>query len=213
MLQLDNCVNCKLYVSQIIDNLHDLAQFLHADTETIVNQIQRKYKSKHRQDEQLTVRAMLMQAIGQDAELVHTQEGRPVLKDTDLHISISHSKTHAAIMLAQSANIGVDIETISDRILRLQSRIAKPSELIDGFDALDVKAKTTYLTAVWTIKEAVYKSISQQDGFDLLLDTEIKPANLHHLPAAVQISIKGSPDSYTAFCQEIDGNVLTYIIR
>lgn len=210
---LNNSNNCKLYVSQIIDNLHDLAQFLHADTETIVNQIQRKYKSKHRQDEQLTIKAMLSQAIGQDAELMHTQEGRPVLKGSDICISISHSKTHAALMLCQSPNIGVDIEKINDRILRLQSRIVKPGELIKDFDSLNIEDKSTYLTAVWTIKEAVYKSIAKQEGFDLLLDIEIMPANLHQLPAEVQIFIKDIPGSYTAYCQEYEGNVLTYIIR
>ena len=199
----------QLYVSQIIDNLPDLAFYFGADTETIVNYAQRHFKAPHRQWEWLTVRAMLRHALGPSARIEYLPTGKPQLSfkfqdssfrvqdsgsklDSDLNpvrdrqtlnfqlstfnfISLSHSKTHAALLLSASPHVGVDIETVSPRILRLAQRIAQPCELPASFAALSDEDKARHLTILWTLKEATYKSLDDQSGVDLLKDITIAP--------------------------------------
>ena len=158
-----------LYVSQIIDNLHDLAQYFGADTEEMVNYAQRHFKAKHRQCEWLTVRAMLRHALGPDARIEYAESGKPILKVNCKSsmvngLSISHSKTHAALLLSIHKNIGVDIEQVSERILRLADRIAQPGELPSDWQSLTPEQQAHHLTTLWTTKEALYKSLDHQDG-------------------------------------------------
>ena len=192
----------QLYVSQIIDNLPDLAFYFGADTETVVNYAQRHFKAPHRQWEWLTIRAMLRHALGPSARIDYLPTGKPQLSfkfqdsgsklDSDLNpvrdrqtfnfqlstlnfISLSHSKTHAALLLSASPHVGVDIETVSPRILRLASRIAQPCELPASFAALSDDEKARHLTILWTIKEATYKSLDDQSGVNLLQDITVAP--------------------------------------
>ncbi|MBP5628618.1 MAG: 4'-phosphopantetheinyl transferase superfamily protein [Bacteroidaceae bacterium] len=220
MFNVQLTTDTTLYVSQIIDNLHDLAQYFGADTEEMVNYAQRHFKSSHRQREWLTVRAMLRHALGPDASIEYEESGKPILKFNaqlrdsrerqssmfnvqcsmfngqlqssreNLHllsakpvqilqassrakrqcsmVSISHSKSHAALLLSSHRNIGVDIEQISERILRLADRIAQPDELPSNWQSLTPEQQARHLTTLWTIKEALYKSLDHQDGIDLL---------------------------------------------
>ena len=220
MFNVQLTTDTTLYVSQIIDNLHDLAQYFGADTEEMVNYAQLHFKSSHRQREWLTVRAMLRHALGPDARIEYEENGKPILKFNaqlrdsrerqssmfnvqcsmfnaqlrssreNLHllsakpvqilqassrtkcqcsmVSISHSKSHAALLLSSHRNIGVDIEQISERILRLADRIAQPDELPSDWQSLTPEQQARHLTTLWTIKEALYKSLDHQDGIDLL---------------------------------------------
>ncbi len=185
MFNVQLTTDTTLYVSQIIDNLHDLAQYFGADTEEMVNYAQRHFKSSHRQWEWLTVRAMLRHALGPDARIEYEESGKPILKfNAQLRssrerqssmfnaqcsmVSISHSKSHAALLLSPHSNIGVDIEQVSERILRLADRIAQPDELPSDWQSLTPEQQARHLTTLWTIKEALYKSLDHQDGVDLL---------------------------------------------
>ena len=204
-----------LYVSQIIDNLPDLAQYFGADTEEIVNHAQRQFKATHRQHEWLTVRAMLRHALGPDARIQYTESGKPLLTLNSLNslnsakalpprggagrgsVSVSHSKTHAALLLSTHSDIGVDIECVSHRVLRLASRIAQPDELPESFATMTDDEKALYLTTLWTIKEAVYKSLDHQAGFDLLTDVRVNP---HTALAALNSMVNGEAVARTCIC-------------
>ena len=245
-----------LYVSQIIDNLHDLAQYFGADTEEMVNYAQRHFKSSHRQWEWLTVRAMLRHALGPDARIEYEENGKPILKfNAQLRssrerqssmvtpagvasgspvvaqrsgvqkprersangqssmvngqlsmvnrqssmVSISHSKSHAALLLSPHSNIGVDIEQVSERILRLADRIAQPDELPSDWQSLTPEQQARHLTTLWTIKEALYKSLDHQDGVDLLklpISSNFKSqiSNFKVIPHAGNIIAVVTPD-------------------
>ena len=188
MTELPSIGKTKLYVSQIIDNLSDLAHFFGGDTETIVNYAQRHFKSAHRQYEWLTVRAMLRQVMGTNAGICYDDSGKPQLTGllSDSHfsnISISHSKTHAALLLADHTGVGVDIELVSPRILRLANRIAQSEELPVAFGEMGEQERSEYLTALWTAKEAIYKSLANQAELEMLTDIRVKPFDISFLPA------------------------------
>ena len=258
-----------LHVSQIIDNLHDLAPYLGADTETVVNHIQRHCHSPRRQWERLTVRAMLRQALGPGARISYEQSGKPQLtfepsnpeyqslppqdksqisnlSDTPSapaslspsffahrpsavtpaapalvrdpfgvqisnpqYLSISHSKTHAALLLSSHKDIGVDIEQVSPRILRLADRLAQPSELPPDFAALPPGQQAQHLTVLWTVKEAVYKSLDRQDHIDLLTDITVSLQFPVTLPAEIAATVKGQAAPRMVHVMDYHGDILT----
>lgn len=216
MTELHSIDNTKLYVSQIIDNLSDLAQYFEADTEEVVNYAQRHFRAKHRQNEWLTVRAMLRQALGPDVRIDYDESGKPFLVSNSSLIvpsynflSISHSKTHAALLLSSQRNIGVDIEQISPRVLHLAGRIAQPQELPADFQSFTPAQQAMVLTTIWTIKEAVYKSIDHQQGFDLLTDVQVIPQQSFDLPAAMEVSVKKILAKTRIHCSLYSDNIIS----
>jgi phosphopantetheinyl transferase len=93
--------------------------------------------------------------------------GKPNVKDKNKYISISHSKNFVAFA-NDTSPIGVDIEELSPRILKVWSRYLHPEEfaIFDTTSIFD-------LTVAWTIKEALFK-LNTKTGIDFKNDLRIK---------------------------------------
>lgn len=93
--------------------------------------------------------------------------GKPNIKDKKIFISISHSKNFVAFAHDFSP-IGIDIEELSPRILKVWSRYLHPEEfaIFDTTSIFD-------LTVAWTIKEALFK-LNTKTGIDFKNDLRIK---------------------------------------
>ena len=113
------------------------------------------YKSEKRQIEYLSVRALLLNALGHECQVLHDEAGKPSLTDEgSLHISISHTKGYASIFLSPNRNVGIDVEQISNRIFRVKNTFLNKMEqqVIDSNDKIQ-------LLLCWSAKETVYKLI------------------------------------------------------
>ena len=108
-------------------------------------------KSEKRSLEWLAARVMLSELLHEEKIIKHTPEGRPQLSDKSYHISISHSGNHAAILLHPQRRTGIDIETRSNRILRVSQRFVSEKEYIDNTQ------KTLHLLLHWSAKETLFK--------------------------------------------------------
>lgn len=93
--------------------------------------------------------------------------GKPNVKDKKIFISISHSKNFVAFA-NDTSPIGIDIEELSSRILKVWSRYLHPEEF-DIFDTTSIFD----LTVAWTIKEALFK-LNTKTGIDFKNDLRIK---------------------------------------
>jgi phosphopantetheinyl transferase (holo-ACP synthase) len=67
----------------------------------------------------------------------------------------------------------------------LANRIAQPEEVPTSFGEMSEQEQSEYLTALWTTKEAIYKSLSNQAKIDVLTDISIIPFNINALPTVV----------------------------
>lgn len=110
-----------------------------------------KMKSEGHQKGFLAVRMLLQYAGYDDFDLYYDEFGKPHLKD-GTHISISHSFGFAAIVLSD-ANIGIDLEQIKEKIVRLAPRFMDVSHL-ENLSESDTMKKAT---VVWGVKEAIFK--------------------------------------------------------
>lgn len=106
-----------------------------------------------RQREFLSVRALLSVMTGDDTLVIaHEPSGKPTL--TGWHISISHTKGFAALILSPSQPVAVDIEQRSDRVRRIASRFIRPDE-----PACSIERMLT----LWSAKETLYKLHSEDN--------------------------------------------------
>lgn len=108
------------------------------------------------------VGALIKTWAGADVRLLHDDDGAPLLAGSPLHISISHSRNYAAIMLDASARCGIDIEEPRlDQLSRVRTKFLTPAELAAGVDLL----------AAWTAKEAVFKAAGTPGLAMSMIDT------------------------------------------
>lgn len=141
------------------------------------------FKAEVRQMEFLAVRALLyemMATAGRAPEKVgqitHTPEGKPLLKG--YHISISHTRGYAALIISRRHEVAVDIEYVSGRVKRVAPKFLREDE-----KASDL----TDLLVSWCAKETVYKLFSDSNlqyhqmrikPFDSMTDWTVEVENL-----------------------------------
>ena len=111
-----------------------------------------RHKSVKRRQEYLSVRALLLDALGHECDVFHDEMGKPSLSEEHLRISISHTKGYAAILLSPVREVGLDIEQFSDKVFHVRDKFlrAEEKQIIDSTDR-------TQLLLCWSAKEAVYK--------------------------------------------------------
>lgn len=113
-----------------------------------------------RRCEILATALLLRQHFGHDVAVQYTSNGAPHLNKG--YISISHTRNYVVIALHDKQRVGVDIEQLGEKVMRVASRFISPSEqpqlpsaaalLPDGSSARNVA-----LHLAWSIKEALYK--------------------------------------------------------
>ncbi|MCR5497944.1 MAG: 4'-phosphopantetheinyl transferase superfamily protein [Paludibacteraceae bacterium] len=111
-----------------------------------------RHKSVKRRQEYLSVRVLLLDALGHECDVFHDEMGKPSLPEEHLRISISHTKGYAAILLSPLREVGLDIEQFSDKVFHVRDKFlrAEEKQIIDSTDRIQ-------LLLCWSAKEAVYK--------------------------------------------------------
>jgi len=116
-----------------------------------------RFKSESRKSEWLAVRVLLKELTGSEMAIVYRDSGAPYLQDSDLHISISHTKGFSSVIISPDQFVGIDIEYHSERIHRIKSRFLCKEEI----ELLGSNPATDDLLVFWSAKETVFKMIGQ----------------------------------------------------
>jgi phosphopantetheinyl transferase len=105
------------------------------------------------------------------AQLILADNGKPYLKGVPFHFSFSHCKGYAACAVSDNNPIGIDIEIIHPRILKVAHKFLneKEKELLMG---LSEETTLQQLAFFWAAKEAMYKQ-HEQLGIDFSKDFHI----------------------------------------
>ena len=111
-----------------------------------------KQKSPKRLIEKQMVRHMLRKILPNHKIRYH-ENGQPYLEPFDKFVSVSHSFPYAVLAISEK-KIGVDIEQVKDRIDKIKLKFLHPKE-IDWLGR--VESEIEHLTAIWCIKEALFK--------------------------------------------------------
>lgn len=113
-------------------------------------------KNESRRAEWLAVRLLIKELFGSEAVVAYHPTGRPYLKNSTTHISISHTKGFAAVAYHHEAPLGMDIEYLSSRVERIVSRFTTQAEA-SYIDRHDESARQMYHLINWSAKETLYK--------------------------------------------------------
>ena len=131
-----------------------------------------KYKNDGRKLEFLAIRALMYEMLrvngaskgllSHAGDFAHNGQGKPLFRG--YHVSISHTKGYAALILSKKSEVAVDIEYMSDRVERIASKFLRKDERADSLDAKLVH---------WCAKETVFKLFSEENL--LFEDMRVKP--------------------------------------
>lgn len=140
-----------------------------------------KMKSESHQKGFLAVR-MLLQHIGfSDFDLLYDENGKPHLKakgkwqkangesvflqtenqspftlypsTEELHISISHSHEFSSICISKYQDVGIDLEKLKEKILRIAPKFMD----LEHLKNLTANKQIRKATIIWGIKESIFK--------------------------------------------------------
>jgi phosphopantetheinyl transferase len=125
------------------------------------------YKSATRRLEYLAVRVLLKALLGREVLVKYHANGSPYLPDLPYHISISHTRDYAAVILG-AVPVGIDIEYRSSRVLKIPHRFLSTAEL----GLLGSSPSIEDLLICWSAKETVFK-LTNECSFDYRRDVRI----------------------------------------
>lgn len=117
------------------------------------------FKNYQRKLEWLSVRVLLNTLLDKESKIVYGPERKPYLHNNSHNISISHSKNFTAILLNKKKRVGLDLEFMSDKILRIADKFMRQEEL----DSIDKSQELYHLYLHWCAKEALYKICDKVD--------------------------------------------------
>lgn len=92
----------------------------------------------------------------EDIEILRTQRGKPYVNIPDIHISISHSSSFVAVVIANKP-IGIDIEVIKPLNLKVADRVCSQSDKQLLSLSKDKDEALINFLKIWTAKEAYFK--------------------------------------------------------
>ena len=104
--------------------------------------------------EQFLAVRKILQLENPGYKIRYDESGKPYI-NSDLNISISHSKYMAAIVFSEHNKAGVDIELKKIKILKIQNKFLNDSEKLEN----EYQSNVDYLTMIWTAKESIYKAL------------------------------------------------------
>ena len=113
--------------------------------------------SANRKLEWMATRFVQRQVI-QD-HLIKDNFGKPFLKSQKGYISLSHCKNYSVAAFSKQHQIGIDIEPVNEKILRIADKFMSEKE----FAFIVKEQEATHLIACWSIKEAIYKSYGKKN--------------------------------------------------
>lgn len=139
-------------------------------------------------------------------ELENHANTKPRLLNFPHEVSISHSNQMAAVMISSTLEVGIDLELIHPKVLKVKERFLSPEELA----TLDVESPLLVedLIARWCVKEALFKLYGrgQVDFRKELLAEATADRNLF----VGHILKQGLSQPYTVHVQKLDNYMIAY---
>jgi 4'-phosphopantetheinyl transferase EntD len=126
--------------------------------------------TENRKKEWLTIRVLLKELLGTEEEIFYSSSGKPYLSDNLYHISISHTKGYAALILNKENEVAIDIERISPKVENIWKRFVSEEEE----KALSQSESRIHLLLYWSAKETLFKRIDIDD-VDFKTHLHIRP--------------------------------------
>lgn len=166
-------------------------------------------KLEKRKKEWLIPRILLNKIFKSETEIKYTPDGKPILKKETGNISISHTENCIALAFHPIHSIGVDVEKISDKVLKVKSKFLNKEEI----EFLDSKNELIHTLIMWSAKESLFKALEESsiDFKEHLHIEAFTPSNFGMLKAKEYRSI--SRNTYAIYYKIYPNFIFTHSIK
>lgn len=86
-------------------------------------------------------------------EIIKNKHGKPFLKSNNAFISVSHCEGYAVCIVSKEYNVGVDLEPMRTKVVRLATKFLSPNEMA----FIEPENNIKHLITCWAMKEAAFK--------------------------------------------------------
>lgn len=96
---------------------------------------------------------LLLRKLNRNFTIGYRETGKPFLENSNAHISISHTRDFAAVIISDAGSAGIDLERIHSRIEKIAGKFvsAQEEKFLDGDKRLEK------LFVIWGAKEVLFK--------------------------------------------------------
>ena len=145
--------DCKLAVWEITESADWFKQQLLLDgtEETFLSSIKNEHRRMHWLSSRVLLRTLLNTNLFID--LANDENGKPEVRNFEVHISLSHSHKRSALILNHCNPVGIDVEHFDPKIEKISSRFVNQEEQ----KCLTENKRIEQLFKIWCAKEAAYK--------------------------------------------------------
>lgn len=167
------------------------------------------FRVEERKKQWLAYRHLLVHMLDdQQINVIYDPSGKPVIKDSPFHVSVSHAGHYAAAIIHKHKPVGIDIEKVSQRIQKVEDRFLSDLER----KHLNAVQKMDQLCIYWCAKEALYKLHGRKE-LDFKTHLLIDPFPAHGEGALTGKIIKDDFDqSYELQFLKVDDYYLVYVL-
>jgi 4'-phosphopantetheinyl transferase len=169
-----------------------------------------RFKSEMRQKEWLASRILATKLLNHFTSLPHEiisdQNGKPEFFPPGFHVSISQSGGQVAVMVSENQEVGIDIEIIREKALKLAFKFLSETELAN------TNGDITRTSLYWSAKETLYKMYSRKK---LLFKENINVGPVKNKNKGVlegSITTDNFCQTYAVHFEKNDNFILTYCL-
>ena len=166
-------------------------------------------KSETMRKQRLAVRALLNELFDEKVYLSHHDNAKPFLENRVTNISITHTDKYVAVILHDTEDVGIDIESLDRDFSAVELKALSEDEIED----LDDEKRNEQLAIYWCAKEAIYKrlSIYNVDFAEQIEIEKFHPRGEGELEATF-VSKDGYEDEYELEYMTFDRHVLVWVV-
>ncbi len=110
-------------------------------------------KNENKKLQWFATRHLVNEMRGEFSDIEKDKAGKPFLKNSAQHLSISHTPVFAAAMLSNHSPVGIDLEMVNPKVERIAHKFLREDEI----NSIASDEKIEKLILYWSAKEALYK--------------------------------------------------------
>lgn len=156
----------------------------------------------------LASKFILRQQIDPEAHVYYNENGKPFC-NLFSHISISHSGDQLAIITSTKENVGIDIEVIGNKVVRIGEKFLHPDEKA-SFPEKNIDIRHHIY---WGAKEAIYKMMNVK-GVEFKSQIRILAFELtEEGQTQGEFTNEGKKENIKVFYKKINNSILVYTLN
>lgn len=198
--------NCNLYIWKIEEDLILLKNQVRLSSDELERC--NGFGSETRKKEFLVVRLLVQKFISSELRIENNEHGKPFLVESDLNISVSHTKNFVAIFVSKHSIPALDMEYLSERVNRIAKRFLSEKELENISD----EDRILHLYQHWCAKECLIKFYGKKD-VHLINELKIHPFSPNQETFSGEVSRDDFSESFTFQYLRFDEYLLVYSLK